>query len=567
MKNIKLFIFTLFLTFVFFTNTLSQWIENGIPVRNTWDSEYVDMIIPDDEGNVYVIWESMNTLFSLYVTKIDTGGYRMWDTDSTLISLYPSQQRSFDAVADGEGGLVIAWQDSRDYPPDVGDIYVQRIDKKGNRLWGENGKIVIQEEHKQDDVKICRLGENYIITFVDERVGYMRYQIYSQMISKNGDMLWDSSGVAISDMRGENYFFNVSQKIFSSDEKSCIIVWEFDDWNNDYNNLYAQKLDKYGNMLWDSSGVAITNLPYDQGMWGDFDICNDGAGGVVIIWTDERISWKNELYIQRLDSSGKCVWQENGIKQPNSFNHPTIINPGDGTYMYFWCRATLFAQKISPDGEYLFPDNGLQIGDDFVTKTAQQQKAILSSDSSIILVWKKTWGVEQHSDIYTQQIDFYGNKLLGEKDLPVVMAPDVQEHYQISSDLHGGVYIAWKDLRDWTTNDADIYLQRIYSDGRGSVNEIIDENIIIPGETVLYQNYPNPFNIKTVISYRLSVLSQVELVLYNVLGQKVRTLVNKKQHPGLYSFQLNTNGLASGLYVYLLKTEHKTLSRKMLFVK
>ena len=167
-----------------------QWIENGIPVRNTWDREHLDRIIPDDEGNAFVLWRGWNTLNTIFVTKIDTGGYRMWDTDSVLISTYPSQQRSFDAVPDGEGGFIIAWRDTRT-DPGAGDIYAQRIDKAGNRLWGDSAKIVIREDHMQDNVIMCRLENNtYIITCTDDRKGLNQLLDDAKKLKFNIVLVW-----------------------------------------------------------------------------------------------------------------------------------------------------------------------------------------------------------------------------------------------------------------------------------------------------------------------------------------------------------------------------------------
>ena len=68
----------------------------------------------------------------------------------------------------------------------------------------------------------------------------------------------------------------------------------------------------------------------------------------------------------------------------------------------------------------------------------------------------------------------------------------------------------------------------------------------------LNQNYPNPFNPKTVISYRLSTISQVKLTIYNALGQKVQALVDRRQEVGQYSVSLSAAGLPSGVYYYRL---------------
>jgi len=91
------------------------------------------------------------------------------------------------------------------------------------------------------------------------------------------------------------------------------------------------------------------------------------------------------------------------------------------------------------------------------------------------------------------------------------------------------------------------------------------------GQTVtafrLLQNYPNPFNPVTTIGYRLPQVSDVELVVYNILGQKVRTLVNKKQAAGAYRIKFDASHLASGLYVYRLKAGAFVSYKKMLLIK
>jgi len=97
----------------------------------------------------------------------------------------------------------------------------------------------------------------------------------------------------------------------------------------------------------------------------------------------------------------------------------------------------------------------------------------------------------------------------------------------------------------------------------------VKENIAtVPQDVHLYQNYPNPFNPKTVISYRLAVYSKVELNIYNILGQKVATLVNKKQAAGRHTVEWHAGGLAGGVYFYRLKTDNGCVqSRKALLLK
>ena len=95
---------------------------------------------------------------------------------------------------------------------------------------------------------------------------------------------------------------------------------------------------------------------------------------------------------------------------------------------------------------------------------------------------------------------------------------------------------------------------------------------LTPIEYVLEANYPNPFNPETVIRYGLYQQSAVELAVYNVLGQRVRTLVEAEQKSGRY--EVVWDGLdeagrpaASGVYVYQLRAGGFWASRTMLLVR
>jgi len=76
----------------------------------------------------------------------------------------------------------------------------------------------------------------------------------------------------------------------------------------------------------------------------------------------------------------------------------------------------------------------------------------------------------------------------------------------------------------------------------------------------LDQNYPNPFNPKTIINYELPITNEVELSIYNLLGQKVVTLVSGKQPAGYYQVEWDASGYASGVYIYRLSAKGKTQS-------
>jgi len=89
---------------------------------------------------------------------------------------------------------------------------------------------------------------------------------------------------------------------------------------------------------------------------------------------------------------------------------------------------------------------------------------------------------------------------------------------------------------------------------------------MIPANFML-QNYPNPFNPTTAISYRFSAISEVSLIVYNTLGQKVRTLVNQSQEAGMHTVTFDASELANGVYFYKLSTGSFVQVRKMVLMK
>jgi hypothetical protein len=94
----------------------------------------------------------------------------------------------------------------------------------------------------------------------------------------------------------------------------------------------------------------------------------------------------------------------------------------------------------------------------------------------------------------------------------------------------------------------------------------------LPGEFAIAQNYPNPFNPVTKIKYQLPQRTEVKLVVYNILGQPVRTLVNDVLNAGYYELEWNGRNdagapLASGVYIYRFEAEGFQKVRKMILLK
>ena len=83
----------------------------------------------------------------------------------------------------------------------------------------------------------------------------------------------------------------------------------------------------------------------------------------------------------------------------------------------------------------------------------------------------------------------------------------------------------------------------------------------------LFQNYPNPFNAETIINYRLPVNAHVRLVIYNLAGQKVKTLIDGWQHAGNKAVSWNANAFPSGIYLFQLQSANYVETRKMILLR
>jgi hypothetical protein len=147
---------------------------------------------------------------------------------------------------------------------------------------------------------------------------------------------------------------------------------------------------------------------------------------------------------------------------------------------------------------------------------------------------------------------------------PVIDVENVSATNYPLSELNEGVVYFWRvrgnnkgEFGDWS--DTWSFKTVIYTSD--------EDQKEIPKETELKQNYPNPFNPITNLNYSISETGNTKLVVYNVLGQEVATLINAIKSPGNYSLSFNASDLSSGIYIYQLKTPHKTITKRMMLIK
>ncbi|UCE07991.1 MAG: T9SS type A sorting domain-containing protein, partial [bacterium] len=247
------------------------------------------------------------------------------------------------------------------------------------------------------------------------------------------------------------------------------------------------------------------------------------------------------------------VWLENGVI-------PQIIVTGD------------FFHSFSRDGVYW--SSPIIVTDPVDSKSLGREPGlIVDRDGDVHLIW------EEGDMLESKWSEIYYAQWLKEGELwspPVPLTSDIdgisKNRPNLTLDDFGRLHFIFS----LTINDSD----KTYS-----IHHMVSEPVCGPMSLVLadttqnlpsifqlFQNYPNPFNAQTVIKYKLSRDCKVELVVYNILGQKVRTLINEYQTAGLkhtvWEGQ-NDSGksLGSGTYFIRMKTGEYRKVNKILLLR
>lgn len=291
----------------------------------------------------------------------------------------------------------------------------------------------------------------------------LNLQIYVQRVDSSGYIAWNSQGVRVSPLAT----FNNNHKIISDGHEGAIIVWNSD--NNGELNIYAQRIDTFGNLLWDTIGVEICVRPLPQ---IDPIIISDGSGGAFIGWED-RLSGMGVcgIYAQRINSDGEVLWATDGVpvctspfQDPIQFR-PKIVTDNNGEIIILWddtrnIDKQIYGQKLDSDGNRQWINTGLQISQG--TGEDRLQGIFNAGQNEFIIAWTNGPSAFTETNIYIQKIDDSGNKKWSSSGVPICVSAGNQYYCSMISDNNAGAILVWEDRR---TSEADIYAQRIDSIG------------------------------------------------------------------------------------------------------
>ncbi len=330
--------------------------------------------------------------------------------------------------------------------------------------WSQDPSVntVWEQPENQGAPVICTDGDGgAIVAWGSER------GIGANRVDKFGYRQWGNNGVQVSPLRG----FRSPTNIIPDGRGGAIIVWDdftkgfqIGDPDNPENEMYVQRVDRNGKILWDSSGVVIREFIAKAGI-GDFQIVTDDFQTFMVSWFDQREPW--QWYVQRIDLNGKIAFEKNGRAIPiesKIFNDSRrVISDGNGGMLMARFRTnvnqTTVVEKVTKDGAFPWPIGGVHVhtGGAFEMTSDGQGGAIVAG--VYFTSQPPNWDAEGR----IQHIASTGQLLCGETGKIFAPDADVNTFPHLVSDGAGGAFVTWDDT---TSGKRKLYVARFNQKGQ-----------------------------------------------------------------------------------------------------
>jgi FlgD Ig-like domain len=379
-----------------------------------------------------------------------------WPTDGLAICTASGTQDRPRLLRDGGGGAFISWFDSRN---GTHDIYIQRVDATGAILWPTDGVVLCTASGNQDDQVIVSDGAGgAIVAWADAR--NTDIDVYVQRIDASGSVLWTADGVPIETKTADQY----NPEMIADGSGGAIIAYE--DQSSGTSDIDVQRIDASGAIQWTAGGVplcAATNNQFAP------MITSDGSGGAIVTWYDLR-SGTYHIYARRIDSSGAAQWTTNGVALCTAANGqyaPVIVTDGSGGAIVSWydnrnSNYDVYAQRIDGSGAVQWTADGVALS---TAANSQWLEAITSDGAGgAIVTWEDARVSSTNPDVYAQRVSAAGAVLWTADGAALSNESHAQRFPVIDTDGSGGAIVAWQDNRNGSTN-IDIYAQRVNAAG------------------------------------------------------------------------------------------------------
>jgi hypothetical protein len=391
-----------------------QWAANGVPVVTAAGNQVSPRIIADGTGGAIIAWtDSRDGLANadIYAQRLNGAGAPQWTANGVPVSTAPGVQFNVQLVTDGSGGAILAWTDTRS---GSFDIFAQRVNSAGTPQWTANGAPVSTGPDDQSGPQLVPDSSGgAIIVWTDMRnIATLGVDVYAQRVDSTGAALWEANGVAVT-----GNFNQSNPQIARDGNGGAIVVWEDD--RNGFSDIFAQRLDGTGAQLWDFGGVPVTTAVDNQSAP---EIIPDGSGGVIVAWQDFRSGITADIYVQRVDALGRTLWTANGAPVSTVAGDRTnqeLVADGSGGAIVVWednrsgTFYHVFAQKLDRAGVPQWSTDGIAVSVNENQVMSGQLVPQLVSDGTggAIFVWSDDRNdASTLTDIYAQGVTADGTR-------------------------------------------------------------------------------------------------------------------------------------------------------------
>jgi hypothetical protein len=338
----------------------------------------------------------------------------------------------------------------------TGNILAHRIDAHGRSLWAAGGIDICDFVGYASGPEIIPDGTGgAIIAF---NVEHTNSDIWAQRIDADGNLLWGANGDSICTAPGNQYIPSLA----ADGTGGAIIAWE--DLRGSDHDIYAQHVDADGAIQWTPDGIAVCSATGNQMMP---ETVSDGNGGALICWVDERdgISLR-DVYAQHVHSYGTVHWATDGVALSTATGrqiYHDMASDAAGGAIAVWqdegAGSVIKAQRIDQNGNVKWTTDGVQLGAGLGGGSIP--KIMADGSGGAVVAWRDM-GLDVDGDIFAQRIDAGGNIQWGVAGVAVCTADRAQTEPRLTTDGAGGAIVTWYDGRAFNN---DIYAQRVNAAG------------------------------------------------------------------------------------------------------
>ncbi len=335
-----------------------------------WQREVmgVDHMISDGAGGVLIASDENYEEGTFSVTSIDSDGDFPWGEEGVSIRCEGYTDHSLGLTSDGNGGAIIIWEELQTEPgpkphqPETTNrIFAQKIDAKGNLSWGEEGVLLYttpEGVYSEEPKLVSDSSGGAVAVWMQVPEGRIEEgsprallnDIYVQRVDTGGNVLWTPNGVPLNAYEGGGFPHNLL--VVGDDADGAIIFLR---------GGYAQRIGAGGNMMWQPGGVKVTGSSPNSAI-------SDGSGGAIVTFgCKEAEAKKSRLCVQRIDADGRTMWPGDGTVVTDHRTH-AIAYDGQGGAVIAWGigKSTFsseksYAQRISADGKLLWGEEGIKL--------------------------------------------------------------------------------------------------------------------------------------------------------------------------------------------------------------